>query len=228
MSEPNERPPSPIPVPWPFRPPYDLEPCHPLYNHVTRDRERQADVQSQWDAEWDEFDRYYQQESRIRRTRTEQAHHQTMAPPMPPQPHQRHNDQGRHDPPAEPRGGGTHGHEGWRYLGRDRVRDSPDSEWVEARKPTIHIVTDIYGLPPGDPLYRPHLRYTPRESDHEGAQEEQAATPPKINVLIPDPLRDPINARVRTGHGRSSHGGKGYVTLTLGDEHLDIWDWSED
>lgn len=61
MSESNERPPSPIPVPWPFRPPYALEPSHPLYNHVARDHEQQAAVQARWDAEWDEFDRYYHQ-----------------------------------------------------------------------------------------------------------------------------------------------------------------------
>lgn len=67
MSEPNERPPSPIQVPWPFRPPHQLEPSHPLYNHVTRDHE-QADVQSRWDAEWDEFDRCYRY-TRSRHTR---------------------------------------------------------------------------------------------------------------------------------------------------------------
>ena len=292
MSEPTEHPPSPIPVPWPFRPPYDLEPSHPLYNHAQHDREQQAieqqaDVQSRWDAECDEFDRYYQQNSRIRRARTEQARRHTVALRMPPQPHERQHDQDHYELPADWRGGPREGrHERWRDLGRDYVRDGPDGEYAGVWKPTIHPVTDIYGIPPGDPLYRPHLRYTPRKSEHGHAQGEQAAmSPPRPHVTDrlnmaslrsgdapgasysmprpPSPLPVPYrptdmhgdlgrkppgasrsiqqdryqepryptqtnNARTSPGHGHSSRGGNGYITPTLGGEHLDLWDWTED
>lgn len=185
MSEVHERPPSPIPVPWPFRPPYALEPSHPLYSHVTRDHEQQAAVQARWDAEWDEFDRYYQQ-TRSRHTRTEQTRHNTAASPVPRQCHyQRQQDQHPYNAPSDSRDGPRGCRERWRNLGRDYVRDSPDSEWVEAWKPTIHPVTDIYGFPPGDPMYRPHLRYTPRESEHEDLQRNEGATQSVGNQLPP-------------------------------------------
>lgn len=101
-----------------------------------------------------------------------------MAPPVPPQAHQRQHDRQLNGPPTDSHGGPRRGRERWRYLDRDYVRDGTDSEWVEAWKPTIHPVTDIYGFPPGDPLYRPHLRYTPRGPEYEHAQGEQAAVPP--------------------------------------------------
>jgi len=293
MSEPTERRPSPIPVPWPFRPPYDLEPSHPLYSHAQRDREQQAieqqaDVQSRWDVEWDEFDRCYQ-ETRSRQRRAEQTH-------------QRQHDQGHYEPPTDSRGGPPGGHERWRFLGGDYVRDSPDGEWVEARKPEVHPETDIYGFPPGDPFYRPHLRYTPREDDYEDAPRGQAAMQPMDNQPPPhaigragmpppqfgnmysgghsQPVGNTSNSRsgprppspppmpyrptdmrgdqgqaghgypgpsrsvqqgryqepryptqpkeASTGHDRPLRGGEGYITLTLGDEDLDIWDWTED
>ena len=44
----------------------------------------------------------------------------------------------------------------------------------------------------------------------------------KTDIRSPDTLHDP------TGHGHPSRGREGYVTLTLGDEHLDIWDLIED
>lgn len=280
MSEPTERPPSPIPVPWPFRPPYELEPSHPLYSHAQRDREQQAieqqaGVQSRWDAEWDEFDRYYQQ-SRSRHRRAEQNRHHTVAPAMPSPPHQRQHGQHPYELPADSRGN-------------------------PREKPTIHPATDIYGFPPGDPFYRPHLRYTPREPEHEAALREQAAmspdkqfppramgrsamsmmqsengysgshtqpidhgsathsrprppSPPPMPYRPMDMRRDQGHAGhgypgpsrpaqqdryqeprypsqpndASTGHGHPSCGCKGYVTLTLGDEDLDLWDWSED
>lgn len=69
---------------------------------------------------------------------------------MPLQPQQSQHDQNLYQPPADSRG-------------------SPCEE------PSIHPVTDIYGLPPGDPFYRPQLRYTPREPEFEDAQRERAA-----------------------------------------------------
>jgi len=234
---PTNHPPSPIPVPYPFHPPHDLEPSHPLYNHVPRERERdreqQSDVQTRWDIDWAEFDRRYQQ-IRSTRSRREQARQRNEVP---------------------------------------------------------HPETDIYGFEPGDPMYRPHLRYTPREfgdGDGDGrwgqgvmpmggdrgaprgmGRSEMAPSqsrppqsmsrPPSSSPIshrptdthrdfghvgyghpgsgrsvqqdrYPDP-RFPTqsnDARAFPGHGHSSRGGKGYVNLTLGDEHLDIWDWSED
>ena len=236
MSDPTEHPPSPIPVPWPFHPPYDLEPSHPLYNHVPRKREQQADVQARWDIDWAEFDRQYQSTRR----RAEQTRQRTEVP-----------------------------------------------------KPTAYPETNIYGFAPGDPMYRPHLRYTPREFGDEGVQRGQAAMPPGDNRLprrttgppgmapsqsgngygasqsmrrppSPPPIpyrptdmcrdldyvgfghpgpgrpvqqdryqehRYPIQRRdagTSTGHRHPPGGSQGYVNLTLRDEHLVIWDWSED
>jgi hypothetical protein len=236
MSDPTEHPPSPIPVPYPLHPPYDLEPSHPLYNHIPREleREQQADVQARWDIDWAEFDRRYQQ-IRSTRSRREQTRQRTEVPE-----------------------------------------------------------TDLYGFAPGDPMYGPHLRYTPGEFDDGDGQRGQGAMPPVEDRLPPRGIGRPEMAPSQSGNGygpppqsmprppspppipyrptdmhrdlghagyghpgsrRSaqqdlyqepryptqrrdagastsrSHppgGGQGYVNLTLGDEHLDIWDWSED
>jgi len=188
MSEPTERPPSPIPVPWPFIPPHPLEPDHPLYSHVPRNPGEQTIEQAQWNASWDEFDRQYRQ-IRSTQTRTEQSHHHIFAPPMPPAPQQHQHrpqyDQQYHDTPTNPHGGP----ERWIHRGRSYARDNPDSEWVEAPKHAMHPATDIYGFAPGDPMYRPHLRYTPRESDDGEVQREQSAVPSMDARATPHTMR---------------------------------------
>jgi hypothetical protein len=98
-----------------------------------------------------------------------------MSPQLHQHAHQYH--QSRHDSIADSRSS-RGGLERWVYLGRHYHRDNPDSEWVESWKPPVHLVTDIYGIPEGDPLYRPHLRYTPREFDDGDAPQEQAEMQP--------------------------------------------------
>lgn len=240
MSEPTERLPSLIPMSWPFRPPHELEPSHPLYNHVPREREREqrSTAQRLWDAEWEDFDREYMQnrersrgreernqhnfaepvltqghqrprdreqqsksvaqrlwdaewedvdlqylQDRETRRRTEQNRQHDIAPPVPSQHYQRQHDQGHHNPPppADPHDGPRGGRERWIYLGRSYARDSLNGEWKQVPKPTVHQETDLYGFPPGDPFYRPHLRYTPRQGDSGDAQGGQAAMPPMEN-----------------------------------------------
>lgn len=90
MSEPTQRQPSPIPVPWPFCPPHKLEPSHPLYNHVPREREheRKSVAQRMWDDEWEEVDREYLQE-RERDRRMEEREKGSVAEPVMTEGHQR-------------------------------------------------------------------------------------------------------------------------------------------
>lgn len=213
MSEPTDHQPSPIPVPWPFHPPYDLEPDHPLYSHVSHERKQQADVQRRRDAEWDEFDRDYQK-GRLTRTRREQTRHQTVTSCDNPQLRERQHDRGHYDPIADSRGpltdarGPSGGRERWIYLGNSYTRDSPDSEWVESPKPTIHPVTDIYGFPPADPMYRPDLRYTPREFDEGNSQRGQVAMPPMDKEPQRAMGRPEMAPSLAGGvHGGSSHSG---------------------
>jgi len=213
MSELTERPPSPIPVPWPFHPPHALEPSHPLYNHVPRDRDRERQsvaqrmwddewagvdrewlqererdrkefvAQSLWDAEWEDVDRQYLQDRERSRRRTAQNHQHDVDPPVPTQPYQRQQDQGHHNPPTETPADPCGGRERWTYLGRSYARDNHGSEWMQVPKPKVNHETDLYGFPPGDPFYRPHLRYTPRGDDpgDGDAQRRQAAMPPVGN-----------------------------------------------
>ena len=93
MPEPTERPRSPIPVPWPFRPPHELEPSHPLYNHVPREPEhgRKSVAQRMWDDEWEDVDRQYL-EARERSRRTEGRGQGGVAEPVRTQEHQRQHD----------------------------------------------------------------------------------------------------------------------------------------
>jgi hypothetical protein len=81
------------------------------------------------------------------------------------------------------------------------VRNGPDSEWLEAWKPTIHPVTDIYGFPPGDPMYRPHLRYTPRESEHEDVQRSEGAAQTVGNQPPPHATGRPEMPPRHSGNG---------------------------
>jgi hypothetical protein len=81
---------------------------------------------------------------------------------------------------------------------------------VEVPKPTIHPVTDIYGFAPGDSMYRPHLRYTPREFDDGDARGGQAAMPPVDDQQRPRAVGRSEMPPPQSGNvygGNSSHSG---------------------
>ena len=130
---------------------------------------------------------------------------------MPPQPqqhaHQYH--QSRHDILADSRGP-RGGPERWIYLGHHYYRDNADSEWVESWKPQVDLVTDIHGIPEGDPLYMPHLRYTPREFDDGDAPQEQAERQPMASRA---PLRAMGGSEMAPSRSMNRDSGTGIQTL---------------
>lgn len=174
MYEPTTPPPSPPPVPWPYHPPDQLSRTRDPYDYARRadydphsphDRQELFGGHSQSRAP-DNYPGYRHSQNEVIHTRTEQTHHHTVPVTLPPQPIQCQQARCHHyDSLADLRDlrGGP---ERWSYLGRDYTRDNPDSGWVEVRYPTVPPVTEIYGIPEGDPMYRPHLRYTPRSPSH--------------------------------------------------------------
>lgn len=175
MSDPAEHPPSPPPVPWPFRTPHPLEPSHYLYNRLPHDQGERLFEQSRRNPEGNDIDGRYTRDQTTH-TRIERTHRYsaTTFGSIPPSPRQHQHGQSSYDSFTDlrsPRGGP----ERWSYLGRNYERDGPNSEWVEMWKPTIRPVTDIYGIPEGDPLYKPHLRYTPPQFDSEDTMRGQDA-----------------------------------------------------
>jgi hypothetical protein len=211
MSAPTQHPPSPPPVPRAFHQPHPLESTHHLYNHQPRDHGERVIEQGRWNSSGNDLHHQYRQHQSTTHSRTEQTHHHIVASHMPPQPqqhaHQYH--QSRHDSLTDsccPRGGP----ERWVCLGHHYYRDNPDSEWVESWKPQVDLVTDIYGIPEGDPLYMPHLRYTSQEFDDGDAPQEQAERQPMASRA---PLRAMGGSEMAPSRSMNRDSGTGIQTL---------------
>ena len=236
-NSPTNHPPSPIPVPYPFHPPYDLEPSHPLYNHVPREREQQADVQTRWDIDWAEFDRRYQQ-IRSTRSRREQTRQRAEVPHP-------ETDIYRFEPGDlmyrqhfryTPRGVDDEGGQGGRGGMPPPVNNRSAPRGMGRLGMAPLQAGNGYGPPPQSmprPPSPPPISYGPmdmhRDFGHAGYGHPGLSRSGQQDRY--QEHRYPTQRRGAGASTGSSHppGGRpGYVNLTLGDEHLDIWDWSED